>query len=301
MDTVRDKTGWQGGYFGIAFLKSFVYNKIVTIKKYTDGDRMNKTHSYKSKTARRNKIKELLNSGETLRVVELSEQLETSVVTIRKDLDEMERDGLLLRVHGGAVKISLSPQENSYIERKNKNRDAKMAIAAAAAALVEEGESVLINVGSTCAYVCEALKDKQNLIIITNSAAIFNQLSHRDNLTLYFLGGRFDTKIQATVGDDVLAQLSKYTPNKLIVGMDGVDPVAGATAFDHNDDQIITRKMIAQARQRILVVDDSKIGKVAFSHVANLNQFDILITNYNPEKQSILEEIAKLGVKVITV
>lgn len=262
---------------------------------------MNKTHSYKSKTARRNKIKELLNSGETLRVVELSEQLETSVVTIRKDLDEMERDGLLLRVHGGAVKISLSPQENSYIERKNKNRDAKMAIAAAAAALVEEGESVLINVGSTCAYVCEALKDKQNLIIITNSAAIFNQLSHRDNLTLYFLGGRFDTKIQATVGDDVLAQLSKYTPNKLIVGMDGVDPVAGATAFDHNDDQIITRKMIAQARQRILVVDDSKIGKVAFSHVANLNQFDILITNYNPEKQSILEEIAKLGVKVITV
>ena len=107
---------------------------------------MNKTHSYKSKTARRNKIKEMLNSGETLRVVELSEQLETSVVTIRKDLDEMERNGLLLRVHGGAVKVSLSPQENSYMERKNKNRDAKMAIAKAAAALVEDGDSVLINV-----------------------------------------------------------------------------------------------------------------------------------------------------------
>jgi len=81
---------------------------------------MNKTHSYKSKTARRNKIKELLNSGETLRVGELSQQLNTSVVTIRKDLDEMERNGLLLRVHGGAVKVSLSPQENSYMEQKIK-------------------------------------------------------------------------------------------------------------------------------------------------------------------------------------
>lgn len=286
-------------YFKIAFLKSFVYNKTDTIQK--DGDPMNKTHSYKSKTARRNKIKELLNSGETLRVIELSELLGTSVVTIRKDLDEMERNGLLLRVHGGAVKVSLSPQENSYMERKNKNRDAKMAIAKAAAALVEEGDSVLINVGSTCSYVCEELKDKQNLIVITNSAVMFNQLAHRDNITMYFLGGRFDTRIQATVGDDVLAQLSKYSPNKLIIGMDGVDPVAGLTAFDHINDQIITRKMIAQARQRILVVDDSKIGKVAFTHIADLNLFDILITNYNPEKEHILEEIRSLGVKVITV
>ena len=262
---------------------------------------MGKTHSYKSKTARRNKIKELLNSGETLRVAELSQQLETSVVTIRKDLDEMERDGHLLRVHGGATKVSLSPQENSYIQRTNKNRDAKAAIAKAAAALVEEGESVLINVGSTCSYVCEELKNKQNIIIITNSAAMFNQLAHRDNITLYFLGGRFDTKIQATLGEDVLAQLSKYIPNKLILGMDGIDPVAGATAFEQSDDHIITRKMIAQAQQRILVVDDSKIGKVAFSHIADINQFDILITNYNPEKQHLLDEIANQGVKVITV
>ena len=187
------------------------------------------------------------------------------------------------------------------MERKNKKRDAKMAIAKAAAALVEEGDSVLINVGSTCSYVCEELKDKQNLIVITNSAVMFNQLAHRDNITMYFLGGRFDTRIQATVGDDVLAQLSKYSPNKLIIGMDGVDPVAGLTAFDHINDQIITRKMIAQARQRILVVDDSKIGKVAFTHIADLNLFDILITNYNPEKEHILEEIRNLGVKVITV
>jgi len=258
------------------------------------------THNYKSKTARRNKIKELLESGDTLRVGDLSELLNTSVVTIRKDLDEMERDGILLRVHGGAVKNSFSPQENSYNERKNKNRDAKMAIAAAAASLVNDGESVLLNVGSTCYYVCEELKAKNNLIIITNSSAMFNQLSHRDNITLYFLGGRFDKNIQATVGEEAIAQLCKYTPDKLIIGMDGVDPVAGATSFDHNTSQI-THQMIMQAQQRILVVDDSKIGKIAFSHISDLSAFDILITNYNPEKTAILDEIAKLGVKVITV
>lgn len=261
---------------------------------------MEKQHSFKSKSTRQNKILELLEYNKALRVSELSELLNTSVVTIRKDLDEMEKEGSLTRIHGGAVKNNISLYEQAYNERKNKNHEAKMAIAAAAAALVQDGESLFINVGSTCSYVCEELKRKNNLIIITNSLNLFNELAYYENITLFFLGGRFDRNMQITIGDDVLNQLSKYTADKLIMGMDGIDPVAGATSFNHTED-LIMHQMIAQAHEKILVVDDSKIGKVAFAHIADLRSFDTLVTNYNKNNEQLLKEIERLGLRVIVV
>lgn len=262
---------------------------------------MEKEHNFRSKSTRRNKIRELLEKHKTVRVSELSSSLNTSVVTIRKDLEEMEKEGILTRVHGGAIKNNLPQQEEpSPIDRNIKNLDAKMAIAAAAADLVQDGESLFINVGSTCSCVFHELKHKKNLIIITNSLELFNEISTYNHITLFFLGGRFDNNMKITVGDDVLCQLSKYTADKLILGMDGIDPIAGATSFNHTEDQIM-HQMIAQAHEKILVVDDSKIGKIAFAHIADLNKFDILITNYNEDNVQILKEIERLGVRVIVV
>ena len=264
---------------------------------------MEKEHNFRSKSTRRNKIQELLEKHKTVRVSELSSTLNTSVVTIRKDLVEMEKEGILTRVHGGAIRNNLPQQEDSdssFKDRNIKNLEAKLAIAAATADLVQDGESLFINVGSTCSCVFHELKHKKNLIIITNSLELFNEISTYNHITLFFLGGRFDNNMKITVGDDVLCQLSKYTADKLILGMDGIDPVAGATSFNHTEDQIM-HQMIAQAHEKILVVDDSKIGKIAFAHIADLNKFDILITNYNKDNVQILKEIERLGVRVIVV
>lgn len=262
--------------------------------------KMKKTHSYETKSNRKNEILELLEKNRTLRVSDLSRLLNTSVVTIRKDLDELEQTGALTRTHGGAVKNPALHNEYPSCAQREKNREAKMAIASAVADLIHDGESLFINVGSTCSYVCEELRQKNNLILITNSLTLFNQISSYDNATLFFLGGRYDSSMQITVGDDVLAQLSKYTADKLIMGMDGVDPVAGATSFNHTED-LIMHQMIAQAHEKILVVDDSKIGKVAFAHIADLNKFDILVTNYNKNNIPKLNEIERLGLRVIVV
>ena len=175
---------------------------------------MKKTHSYETKSNRKNEILELLDKNKTLRVSDLSRILKTSVVTIRKDLDELEQEGALTRTHGGAVKNPAPHREYPSCAQKEKNREAKMAIASAVADLIQDGESLFINVGSTCSYVCEELRQKNNLILITNSLTLFNQISSYDNATLFFLGGRYDRSMQITVGDDVLAQLSKYTADK---------------------------------------------------------------------------------------
>ena len=155
-----------------------------------------------------------------------------------------------------------------------------------------------LNVGTTCLYVCEALKSKRNITVVTNSISILNSLLNTPSITVIFLGGIVNSDMQITTGDDVVDQLAKYTADKLFLGMDGVDAEMGATTYNHIEDAII-RQMIQHAKEKILVVDDSKIGKVTFARVAHLSDFDAIITNQNEEKAQEMEKIAAMGVRVI--
>lgn len=249
---------------------------------------------------RRAAILEYLESDGAIKVTDLGDALKTSLVTIRKDLDELEREGLLRRVHGGAIKNYTSQYNASFADRRNLKKPEKKRIAAATADLVSEGDSVIISAGSTCSYVCEALKTKENLIVITNSLSHFNDLAFCHNITTFFLGGRFDSDMQITVGDDVNDQLTKYTADKLIMGIDGIDIHGGATSYNHVED-FIMRQMILQAKRRILIADDSKIGKVTFAHIADITAFDTIVTNCTKENEKVLREIERLGIRVITV
>lgn len=257
----------------------------------------NKRGSFKNKVDRQKAILGFLDTESAISVTELSQALGVSSVTIRKDLDEMGNMGLITRVHGGAIKTAF-PFSSVYGSRMEFQKQAKERIAAAASDLVKDGESILINVGSTNSYVCQALKHKKNLIIITNALHIFNELSNCQNITLFFLGGRFDNESQTTIGDDVLEQLCKYKADKLIMGMDGVDSVAGCTSFNHIEDSIM-KQMLMQAREKILVVDESKLGKVAFAHVADITDFDTIVTNNSKEKAHIIEELRCMGIKIV--
>ena len=260
---------------------------------------MNKTHNMKSKLVRRKRILELLEQDKALCVADLSEIFQTSVVTIRKDLAALEEEGLLSRTHGGAVTGAVSQQEQNFNLRKSKNRDAKVAIAAAAAELINDGESLIIPTGSSCAYAFDFIADKYNVIVISNSLRLFNQAANRRNVNFFFLGGRFDHDLQVTVGDDVIPQLAKYTVDKLIMGADALT-TNGISSFNFAGDFVL-KQMIRQSKERILLADSSKIGKVAFAHFAELTDFDVLITNRDPAIESTLEEIRHLGIKVIVV
>ncbi|MCC8180945.1 MAG: hypothetical protein LIP23_08565, partial [Planctomycetes bacterium] len=168
------------------------------------------------------------------------------------------------------------------------------------AKLGNEGYVVVINGGTTCAYVCEELKAKKRLTVVTNALQIVNSLSSAPWITTIFLGGRLNTDMQITVGEEVNEQLKKYVADKLFLGMDGVDVAMGATTYNHVED-FIMRQMMLQAKEKILVVDDSKIGKVTFARIAALTDFDAIVTNYTEENAEQLEKIEALGVRLITV
>lgn len=243
---------------------------------------------------------EVLIEGGEIRVAELSQKLNTSVVTIRKDLDELEKEGLLERVHGGAIKNYRAQQSLIFMDRKNIKKEEKKRIAAATANLIKEGDSVILNVGSTSYYVAKEFKNKKNIIVITNGLMIFNELAYYKNLTALFLGGLFNPEMQITYGEDTIEQLSKYKADKLIIGMDGIDINAGATTYNHVEDTIM-RVMIERSKEKILIVDDSKLGKITFAHIAPLTDFDAIVTNYAPQHEQYYESLRALGLNVITV
>ena len=248
--------------------------------------------------ARQEIILETLKREGKIRVSEFSSRTKVSAVTVRKDLDRLEQEGLLFRVHGGAISAPISRNDHNYNERRSKKKAEKQLIAKAVNELIKDGESILINVGTTSECVVDELKSRQNLIVITNALPILEKLNHCKNITTFFLGGCFETNMQITVGDNVIEQLSCYSADKLVMGIDGVDPVYGLTTRNHVEDYIM-HKMIAQSREKILIADDSKIGRSSLVRITDVAAFDTLVTNYCPENEEILEQIEKKGVRII--
>ena len=254
-----------------------------------------------STTKRRNIIMYRLAQQVRVSAAVLSQELGVSSVTIRKDLEKMEQDGLLKRVRGGAeIGKQRSFLSDFYESSLRIRRDEKQRIAKYAATLINDGDSVLINVGTTSYYVIQELKRKQNLIIVTNSLAIMEDICQSSNLSSIFLGGHVDAYSQSTYGEDALQQLSKYTADVLIMGIDGIDIAAGATSHQHHAFEV-TKQMVHAAKKRYLVADDRKIGKVSFVSICDLSLFDGIITNETPLNKHYLDEMREKGYPIITV
>ena len=250
--------------------------------------------------ARKQMILESLNRDAEIRITDLSEKLNTTVVTIRKDLDELEHEGLLKRVRGGAILNYRGQNSAQYSDKMKIKKDEKILIAAAVANLISDGDTVIISAGSTALYCAQALRVKKNLIVITNAIQIFNEIGYCKDITSFMLGGRFDSEIQGTFGDDTNEQLSRYKADKLIIGMDGADIEAGATTYSYVEATAM-RLMMKCAREKILVVDDSKIGRAALVRIGMLSEFDVIVTNYRPGLESYYDELRSMGVNVVAV
>lgn len=249
---------------------------------------------------RRTEILEMLEDEKYVSVSALSSYFGVSEVTIRKDLDVLEEIDLVKRNHGGVRKPNKTKASLDYNSKKKLHSAEKAKIAEAATDLIHDGDSVIINVGSTSAFVCDEIKKRKKAIVITNAMPVLLEFADCKNVTVFFLGGRYDNDFQITVGEGVEDQLSKYTADVLIMGIDGIDVYAGATSYNHLEDSIM-RKMILQAKHRIMVADHSKFGRVAFAHITDLNAFDTLITDDYADNREYYEKIRAMGVNVITV
>ncbi|MCG6215935.1 transcriptional repressor AgaR [Vibrio furnissii] len=219
-----------------------------------------------------------------------------SAVTIRHDLNVLEKEGCVFRCYGGA---NLNPNFafDQPLHRKDQlNRTTKQMIALAAAQLISDGEAVILDSGSTIALMPQHLTHKK-LVVMTNALNTAYQLSHNDNVELHVIGGSLRRASCSLTGHHGEQHIRSYLFDKLFLGVDGFDLHAGITTPDSHEAQV-NRAMCDVARQVIAVTDSSKFGRKSFCLIRAANQIDVLVTDSlipHATHQALLE----MGVDVI--
>lgn len=239
---------------------------------------------------RANRIMELLRRTGTAQASTISELLQVSLVTVRKDLQRMEDKGLLHRIHGGAA---IRDVQAAYDPRMS----AMEKIAEAAAREIKAGDCVIMNAGNTTLLTARKLLERKGITVITNSIAIARELVQQVGIKLIFLGGEVNAEAVFTYGWDAVTQLEQYKANKLILSVSGLSCSSGLTTR-HMEAADLLRRMIARTETVIAVADDTKIGFESFYHVGDLKAVDKLITNVTADTEQELEKIQAMGIHV---
>lgn len=235
-----------------------------------------------------------------MRVDDLSRLFDVSEMTVRRDLDSLEDEGLLERTHGGAIALHAVTAERRYRDKDEENREAKEAIARIAADLVEDGETVLINSGSTTRQVIHRLAERKGLRIITNNIAAVADLPEDTEAEILLLGGRYRSAAGCVVGDWASGLLDGLAPSRAILGADGISLREGVSS-PIPEEAALTRLMIERTRGPVMVVADSgKIGKVCGFRIGSLSDISDLVTDGEADNHW-APDFEAAGVKVVTV
>lgn len=227
---------------------------------------------------RQERILDAVRATGAVRVSDLVEELGVSDMTIRRDIGHLARQGMVLRVHGGAVSTSGSSTEEPGFAAKSRLRiEEKAMLAATAAELVQPGDAVALSGGTTTYAVALELRAVSNLTVVTNSVPISDALYEalRDDRTVILTGGE-RTPSDALVGSVTVTALRSLHVDWLFLGVHGIDERAGLTTPNLVEAEA-NRALIASARKVVVVADSSKWGVVGLSSMARLDEVDILI------------------------
>lgn len=244
---------------------------------------------------RRNKILERLRRDGSIRVSELSRELDVTPVTLRTDLDSLEQDGYLERVQGGAILKGRTEESLSLII--SEETEEKMAIGQKAAQCIRDGSTLFINSGTTTRCLATALKQHKSINVVTNSIAVAMELKDVSSIHAILLGGEINSQYAFTFGEDAKNQLRNYQADWAILSVDGISREAGITTF-HAEEAMIDRMMIERAQKTLIVADHSKIGRVGFTCIRTIDAGIGLITDDRCEEEK-LRELEDEGLQII--
>lgn len=245
---------------------------------------------------RRKRIQEIIQQKGVVKVAELSRLFGVSELTIRRDLDILERKDILERTHGGAVYNQRMRIEPLYEQKSRIHRKEKEAIGIATAQLIEDGDTLLINSGSTTREVIKYLKTRKVRIITSNMSALFE--ASDSSIELIFIGGYYRRQSNSLVGNLAFLSLQQVYGSKAIIGVDGISIKYGLTT-PIMEEADIARQMIERTPGPVIVVaDHSKIGVVSNFITAPLDKVDILVTDDRID-EGYKNDLEREGIKVI--
>ena len=243
-------------------------------------------------------IVEALRQRSPVLVGELAVALGCSEMTVRRDLESLERSGGLRRVHGGAASVFLSAEETPYGIRALESHEAKATIGAAAASLLADGETVILDGGTTAMEVARALRNRRMTVMPLALRPVF-ELHECPGIKLLLPGGEVRPGELSLTGSLTEPSFSQLRFDTCVMGPCGIDAKAGITT--HLLAETAVKRAAARASQRVVAVaDSSKLGRVAFGHVCELDDIDVVVTDAEADQQ-IVDELRAAGVDVCCV
>jgi len=246
---------------------------------------------------RRNRILEKLANERMVKAAELVGEFNVSMETIRRDLEYLGQLGYLERVYGGAVCKGFYGLEPDYSHREIKNLFEKQAIAAKTAELIENGDTLFIDVGTTMLELAKCLTRKSDLTVITNSTQIALTLVGNPSNRIILLGGELRSGELSVSGFLCEYGLQRFNANKAILGVGGLTIDGGISDY-HINEAVSRRLMIERADKVIAATDFSKFGVKALNSVCPLKKIHVLVTDWSvPDKT--LREYRDAGLKII--
>jgi DeoR/GlpR family transcriptional regulator of sugar metabolism len=268
------------------------------------GARQSEEENPGKQQARLTEILSTLQRDGTVTVERLSETLEVSLVTIRRDLDLLEQQGLLRRKHGGAVSIEplfYEPFKNdrSFQAQVEKQANEKRRIGRAAASLIERGETIVLTPGTTTTEVIRGLPLNHDITVVTNTVNVAMELSKRKDLKIFVTGGHLQGDWFSLVGPTAEQALSQVLITTAFIGADGIDAKWGASCFSP-DEAHLNSVMVKRSRRRVAVVDHGKFGVVTAWRICPTTDLNILVTDTGATP-AVVEPFEKAGVKVMRV
>jgi DeoR family transcriptional regulator, fructose operon transcriptional repressor len=231
---------------------------------------------------RHRELVEMIRSRGQMTVNELAAQFAVSGDTVRRDLDLLANQGLLQRTHGGAVAMdNFVHQDSPFTQRMAMRVAAKRRIGRAASRLIGNGETLLVNGGSTTKFFAAELAEKRSLTVVTNNFGIPANLPPDCFSNLYILGGEYKADAQVTVGPVGFVSAASISVDSAVLGVGGITAKGGLTTTVLEECSMILA-MINAARRTIVLADASKFGHSSFAHIAPLERIQILVTDEPP-------------------
>lgn len=245
---------------------------------------------------RQQKILDMMQKKKVIKITDITSAFGVSTETARRDLHILESQNLCKKIYGGAALVSPIASEPSYSTREVMHSTEKTAIGRKAAELVLEGKTIILDVGTTIIELARSIKDKNNVIVLTNSLSIVNELANSD-VSLHIMGGKLNPSFLSMSGSLTLSALKQFYVDIAFIGAGGITLEDGVS--DYNIEEAQVRKFsIERAKKTVLLADSSKFGTNAFAMVCPLENVDVIVTDWNIDKK-VLERLREQKIEVL--
>jgi DeoR family glycerol-3-phosphate regulon repressor len=247
-------------------------------------------------TQRQLAILELLRLQGSYRIGELASRLDVSEETIRRNVRQMAAQGLVRKVHGG-VHMPEMLHEPTFQQRMNEQRSAKERIAGQVAAMIDDGDSVILDIGSTTAYVAQALKNHRDLYVVTNSVAVAQILAPRNGNRVFLAGGELRAHDGGAFGVEAHAFVRQFGVRHAVLSVAAIDGVTGFMLHDMQE-AAFSRTIMGQAERVIVAADSTKFERRAPVRLVDPNVVDYVVTDA-PPPPTVVNLLEAAGVEIV--